>query len=136
MDAPSLFTHIKEMATKVLVNAIGQHIVAEAKQIEEKETKKIIAYLVTNPRVASYSRDDDGNVNVGFAPYCVLSNESEYTIRAEHIVSILEPREDVATQYAEMVTPKEEPEAADAAPVGLETAPVEEEAVAVEATVA
>ena len=95
------------MAVKVLVNAIGQHIVAEAKQVEEKETKKIIAYLLTQPRIASYSRDDDNNINVGFSPYCVLSDEAEFTIRAENIVSILEPREDVASQYTELTKPAE-----------------------------
>ena len=95
------------MAVKVLVNAIGQHIVSDAKQVEEKETKKIIAYLLTRPRVASYSRDDEGNVNVSFSPYCVLSDEAEFTIRAENIVSILDPREDVATQYLELTKPAE-----------------------------
>ena len=95
------------MAVKVLVNAIGQHIVAEAKQVEEKESKKIIAYLLTNPRVASYSRDEENNINVGFSPYCVLSDEAEFTVRAENIVSILEPREDVATQYSELTKPAE-----------------------------
>ncbi len=96
------------MAVKVLVNAVGQHIVSEAKQVEEKESKKIIAYLLENPRVASYTRDDEGNINVGFAPYCVLSDEASFTIRAENIVAILDPREDVATQYTNLVTPPAE----------------------------
>lgn len=94
------------MAIKVLVNAVGQHIVADAKQVEEKETKRIIAYLLNNPRVASYSRDDDGNINVGFAPYCVLSDEAEFTVRAENIVAILEPRDDVAEQYVALTKPE------------------------------
>lgn len=115
------------MAVKVLVNAVGQHIVSEAKQVEEKESKKIIAYLLENPRVASYNRDDDGNINVGFAPYCVLSDEASFTIRAENIVAILEPREDVATQYTQLTTPAEEPAAeetvvADVEPVAAEEA--------------
>jgi hypothetical protein len=110
------------MAIKVLVNAVGQHIVADAKQVEEKETKKIIAYLLTNPRVASYTRDDAGNINVGFAPYCVLSDEAEFTIRAENIVAILEPRADVSTQYEQLVAPKEE--AAEEETVVAEAEPV------------
>jgi len=114
------------MAVKVLVNAVGQHIVSEAKQVEEKETKKIIAYLLENPRVASYTRDDEGNINVGFAPYCVLSDEASFTIRAENIVAILDPREDVATQYTTLVTPPaaeepaEETVVADVEPVAAE----------------
>ena len=110
------------MAVKVLVNAIGQHIVSDAKQVEEKETKKIIAYLLTRPRVASYSRDEEGNVNVSFSPYCVLSDEAEFTIRAENIVSILDPREDVATQYLELTKPAED-EAEDAVAEVVEEAP-------------
>ena len=96
------------MAVKVLVNAVGQHIVSEAKQVEEKETKKIIAYLLENPRIASYNRSDEGDINVGFAPYCVLSDEASFTIRAENIVAILEPRADVSEQYAQLTAPEEE----------------------------
>ena len=114
------------MAVKVLVNAVGQHIVSEAKQVEEKESKRIIAYLLENPRVASYNRDEEGNINVGFAPYCVLSDEASFTIRAENIVAILDPREDVATQYTNLVTPPvaedsdEETVVADVEPVAAE----------------
>lgn len=113
------------MAVKVLVNAIGQHIVSDAKQVEEKETKKIIAYLLTRPRVASYSRDEEGNVNVSFSPYCVLSDDAEFTIRAENIVSILDPREDVAAQYTELTKPAEgeEDEAEEAVAEVVEEAP-------------
>lgn len=96
------------MAVKVLVNAVGQHIVSEAKQVEEKETKKIIAYLLENPRIASYNRGEDGDISVGFAPYCVLSDETSFTVRAEHIVAILDPRKDVADQYTTLTAPKEE----------------------------
>jgi hypothetical protein len=112
------------MAVKVLVNAVGQHIVSEAKQVEEKESKKIIAYLLENPRIASYTRDDDGNINVGFAPYCVLSDEASFTIRAENIVAILEPREDVSTQYVQLVTPAVEEEAAEDDVVVADVEPV------------
>jgi len=119
------------MAVKVLVNAVGQHIVSEAKQVEEKESKRIIAYLLENPRVASYNRDEEGNINVGFAPYCVLSDEASFTIRAENIVAILDPREDVREQYTSLVSvPAEEEaeeEAADATVVA-DIEPVAEEA--------
>ena len=117
------------MAIKVLVNAIGQHVVADAKQVEEKETKKIIAYLLRDPRVAAYSRDEEGNVNVGFAPYCVISDEREFTVRAENIVAILEPREDVVTKYQEMTTVPEAAETAENAVADVEAvneAPAEE----------
>ena len=83
------------MAIKVLVSAIGQQIVADVKQVENKETKEVVGYWVTNPRVVTYQTDDEGNVGVNFGSYCLISSESEFSIRAEHIITILEPREEV-----------------------------------------
>ncbi len=91
------------MAIKVLVNTLGQHIVADAKQVENKETKELIAYWVKNPRLAAYSRDEQGNLAVGFSPYCVLSDEQEFTLRVESVVAILEPREDVLSEYDRII---------------------------------
>ena len=93
------------MTVKVLVNQIGQHIVASTKQIENKETKDIIAYWVTDPRVASYSVTEEGEINVQFAPYCLISDEKEFSIRATNIVAILEPSEQVRQRYEEIVNP-------------------------------
>ena len=96
------------MTVKVLVTELGSHIVAETKQVENKESGEVIAYWVSNPRVASYSRDDNGNINVSFSPYCMISDENEFSIRASNIVSILEPREDVVTRYNDIVNPEVE----------------------------
>ena len=113
------------MAVKVLVNAVGQHIVSEAKQVEEKDTKKIIAYLLENPRVASYNRGENDEINVGFAPYCLLSDEASFTIRAENIVAILDPLEDVKEQYVQLTSPPvEEEEAAAEETVVADVEPV------------
>lgn len=88
------------MAIKVLVNAIGQHLIADVKQVENTETKEILAYWVREPRVVSYVPGDaEGDVRVRFSSYCVLSDEAEFSIRAENIVAILEPKEDVAESY-------------------------------------
>ena len=93
------------MAVKVLVNSIGQHIVADTKQVENKETKEIVGYWLKNPRVGSYSRDEQGNINVQFAPFCIMSDEQEFSYRANDIVSILEPRQDVIDSYTELTAP-------------------------------
>ena len=103
MRVPLLLSFTNNMAVKVLVNTVGQHIVADAKQVENKETKELVAYWVKNPRLAAYSRDDDGNLAVGFSPYCVLSDEQEFTLRVESVVAILEPREDVLTEYERII---------------------------------
>lgn len=93
------------MAVKVLVTNIGQHVIADTKQVENKETKEVIAYWVKNPRIVSYQLDEQQQVNVNFGMYCIVSNEAEFSIRADHVVSILEPREDVAERYTEIVDP-------------------------------
>lgn len=93
------------MTIKVLVNQIGQHIVASTKQIENKENKDIIAYWVTDPRLASYSVTEEGEINVQFAPYCLISDEKEFSIRAANIVAILEPSDQVKERYEQIVNP-------------------------------
>ena len=96
------------MAIKVLVNALGQHIVAEVKQVENKETQELVGYWLENPRLVNYTprtEEEGGGVNVGFGPLCPLSDEQAYSVRAEHIVSILEPRSDVVGSYNALVAP-------------------------------
>ena len=106
------------MAIKVLVNALGQHIVAEVKQVENKETQEVVGYWLENPRLVNYvprSEEEGGGVNVGFGPLCPLTDEQAYTVRADHIISIVEPRDDVAQSYSEVVgttTTEEESEEA------------------------
>ena len=100
------------MAVKVLVTALGQHIVADAKQVENKETEELIGYWLDRPRLVSYAPTEDSDekgIAIQYLPYCILSDEQSFTIKADHIVAILEPRDDVATRYKEIVTPNEEP---------------------------
>ena len=100
------------MAVKILVTAVGQHIIADAKQVENKETEELIGYWMDHPRIVSYSPSEDENekgVAIQYIPYCILSDEQSFTIKADHIVAILEPRDDVATRYKEIVTPNIEP---------------------------
>jgi len=88
------------MAVKLLVSQIGQHIIADVKQVENKETKEIIAYWVKEPRIVGYQVDEETqNIGVNFGPYCIVSDENEFSIRANYIVSILEPRSDVIERY-------------------------------------
>ena len=92
------------MAVKILVTNIGQQIVSEVKQVENKETKEVIAYWLENPRVVGYAQGEDGQINVNFGAYCLLSDEAAFSIRADSIVSILEPRADVVERYTEQTT--------------------------------
>ena len=101
------------MAIKVLVTQIGQQLLADVKQVENKETKEIVGYWLSNPRTVNYEQSEDGQVSVNFGTYCLVSNETEFSVRAEHIVAILEPREEVLERYGAIVAPEgaEEPAA-------------------------
>ena len=95
------------MTVKVLVTALGQQLLASAKQIENKETGDLVGYWLDNPRLVGYSKnDDDEGLSVNFGPYCLVSDEASFSIRAEHVVAILEPREDVLKAYTELVNPE------------------------------
>lgn len=102
------------MTVKVLVTSAGQQIISEVKQVENKESKEVIAYWVINPRVVTYNLTEEEQVNVNFAAYCLVSNENEFSIKADHVVSILEPRGEVLDRYNEVVgNNKEEEEVTD-----------------------
>ena len=91
------------MAVKVLVNALGQHLLADTKQIENKETGDVVGYWLSNPRLVYYNQGEDGEVSVNFGSYCLISAENEFSVRAEHIVSILSVREEVEEAWKKAV---------------------------------
>jgi len=94
------------MTVKVLVTAIGQQIIADTKQIENKETNEIVGYWMAQPRVIQYQQNEEGQVGVNFGPYCFVSDESEFSLRGDHVVAILEPREDVMAAYNAQAFPE------------------------------
>ena len=96
------------MTVKILVTAIGQQIVAGVKQIENKESNQLVGYWLSQPRVVQYTKDEEGNIGVNFGPYCLVSDENEFSLRAEHVVAILEPRQDVIDGYTKLVFPEPE----------------------------
>ena len=114
------------MAVKVLVSSVGQHIIADTKQIENKESNEVVGYWLSNPRVIVYNRQEDGNVSVGFVNYCLVSDEAEFSLKADHVVAILEPREDVQFKYSELINPEGTISTDEVAPV-IDPAEVEDE---------
>ena len=103
------------MTVKVLVTAIGQQIIAETKQIENKETNEIVGYWLAQPRLVQYTQGEDGGVGVNFATYCLVSDEAEFSLRGDHVVAILEPRDTVVEAWTKLVYP-EVPETDEVAP--------------------
>ena len=101
------------MTVKVLVTAIGQQIVADTKQIENKETNQIVGYWLSRPRTVQYNRDEDGNLGVNFGQYCLVSDEVEFSLRGDHVVAILDPRQDVVDAWKQLVGYADASEAAE-----------------------
>ncbi len=95
------------MAVKVLVTAIGQHILADVKQVENQETNELVAYWLRNAQIVRYTAKD-GKVNMGLAEFCPVATGAEFSIRVEHVIAILDPRDDVLETYQDTVSPKDE----------------------------
>jgi hypothetical protein len=93
------------MSTKILVNSLGQHIIADVKTVTNKETNELLAYWVKSPRVISYRGNEDGTVSIDFIDYCPVGSSLEFSIASHHIVSILDAKAEVEERYLEIVTP-------------------------------
>ena len=94
------------MTVKLIVTAIGQQIIAETKQIENKDTNEIVGYWLSQPRVVQYTQNEEGGVGVNFSTYCLVSDEAEFSLRGDHVVAILEPRDDVIQAWTKLVYPE------------------------------
>lgn len=106
------------MSIKVLINALGQHLIADVKQIENSDTGEVLAYWLREPRLCSYvPNEDKTGVSVRFVSTCTIAVTGEYSVRADHIVSILDPREEVLEAYRTQVFPTVEETVAEAAQV-------------------
>lgn len=94
------------MAIKVLINAIGQQLIADVKQVENSDTNEVIAYWLREPRVLHFVANEEGpGVNVRFLDTCIAAVNTEYSVRADHIVSILDPKEEIEKSYSDLVFP-------------------------------
>lgn len=91
------------MAVKVLINAVGQHLIADTKQIENKESGDVVGYWLAQPRLVYYNQGEDGEVSVNFGSYCLIAADNELSVRAEHIVTIMTPRDEVVEAWQKAV---------------------------------
>lgn len=94
------------MTIKVLINALGQHLIADVKQVEDADTNEVLAYWLREPRLVSYQPNEakDG-ISVRFLNTCTVAVTTEYSVRADHIVSILDPKDSVLEAYRDLVFP-------------------------------
>lgn len=93
------------MAIKVLVTSIGQHLLADVKQVEDTDTNEILAYWLKDARLVSYSQNEDGGLAVSLGEYCPVATGAEFSVRRDAVVSILDPRADVLATYEALISP-------------------------------
>ena len=100
------------MTVKILINSLGQHTIAGVKQVTNKETDELVAYWVREPRLISYRANEAGSsgIAVDFSITCPVAVTTEYAIRADHVVSILDPVHQIEQKYLELVNPTPEVE--------------------------
>ena len=97
-----------QMAIKVLINTLGQHLMADVKQVSDTNTNLLIAYWVKDARLISYTQSEEvqDGVTINFVDPCPVASDNEYSIAESHIVSILEPKSEVLEAYLSRVLPE------------------------------
>ena len=119
------------MTVKILVTATNTHIIADVKQVEQEETKALVAYWLKGARLIQYGQTEGGELAVNFVSYCPLATDAEFAIlQPSQILSILDPAEAALKAYEEHVNPpaaEGTAEAAEAAPEAAAEAPAEGE---------
>ena len=84
----TLFYVPNTMAIKVLINELGQHLIADVSQVTNKETEELIAYWVKNARLVSYEAKKVRPLSPDWT--CPISSDTIRYRRSPHR-SILEP---------------------------------------------
>ena len=82
--------------------------------LEEDGKEKIVGFLLTEPRVLSLSRamtlneeEDPNRVSVNFVKWQPFSEDKQFQIPADWVVTIAEPLEKIKSTYEEQLNAKE-----------------------------
>jgi len=104
------------MSVKLVVLKSLEEVIADVKELvlEEDGKEKIIGFLLTEPRTLSLSRsmtlneeEDPNRVSVNFVKWQPFSDDKQFQIPADWVVTIAEPLERLKTSYEEQLNAKE-----------------------------
>jgi len=103
------------MSVKLVVLKSLEEIVADVKELvlEEDGKEKIIGFLLTEPRVLSLSKmvplneEERDRVNVNFEKWQPFSEDKQFQIPADWVVTIAEPLDQLKSSYEEQLNAKE-----------------------------
>ena len=104
------------MSVQLLVLKSSEEVIADVKELvlEENGKQKIIGFLLKEPRALSLSRsmtlneeEDPGRISVNFVKWQPFSDDREFQIPADWVVTICNPLERLKTSYEEQLNAKE-----------------------------
>ena len=104
------------MTVQLLVLKSSEEVIADVKELvlEENGKQKIIGFLLKEPRALSLSRsmtlneeEDPSRISVNFVKWQPFSDDREFQIPADWVVTICNPIERLKTSYEEQLNAKE-----------------------------
>ena len=104
------------MSVKLIVLKSLEEIVADVKELvlEKDGREQIVGFLLREPRVLSLSRavtlteeEDPNRVSVNFQKWQPFSDDKEFQVPADWVVTICEPLEKLKVSYEEQLNAKE-----------------------------
>jgi sporulation protein YlmC with PRC-barrel domain len=105
----------KKMSVKLVVLKSLEEVIADVKELvlEEDGKEKIIGFLLTEPRVLSLSKmvplnEEEGEkISVNFEKWQPFSDDKQFQIPSDWVVTIAEPLEKLKSSYEEQLNAKE-----------------------------
>jgi hypothetical protein len=104
------------MSNKLVLLKSGEQIIADVKELvssPEDENSTLCAYLFNKPHKVEYNKpillsesnnpETDGEVQITLSPWIILSGDEMIPVRADWIVTIIEPVKSLIDLYEEKV---------------------------------
>ena len=96
------------MAVKIAVLKSGEDVIADIKELVEKETDKQISLLFENPYVVTLEKQDnlylteekvEPSASIHFTPWMPLTKETKIMIPHDWVVTVVDPHDDILSSY-------------------------------------
>lgn len=104
------------MSNKLVLLKSGEQIIADVKELvssPDDENSTLCAYLLSKPHKVEYNKpillsesnnpETDGEVQITLSPWIILSGDEMIPVRADWIVTIVQPVKSLIDLYEEKV---------------------------------
>lgn len=103
------------MSTKLALLKSGDYIISDAKELLSDE--KVCGYLFSNPHKVilntpillkeNLNEDSDNVINITLSPWIILTEDNDFAVSPDWVVTIVEPINSLKEMYEEKVNEKE-----------------------------